>query len=108
LGGSYGIKPPPGIIFLAQIQHVCTLNISITVLYNSVPTKGRKTLPPETFPGFKIPSKCVCGRGSDPNSTRELTALPSTPPDPLVGLREARRREKREGERSVRKWSLEV
>jgi len=49
--GVYGIKPSEMVVkFLAQIQHICTLSISILS-----PLKEQKTLPPQTFPGLKYP-----------------------------------------------------
>ena len=45
--------------------------------YNSfVPTKGTKTLLPETFHGLKLFPKCVCGLGCVPDRAGELPALP--------------------------------
>jgi len=42
------------------------------------PLKNKK-LHPETFPRLKISPKCVCGRGSAPDLTGKLTALPRPP-----------------------------
>ena len=45
--------------FLAQIQHTCRPTLG----YQLCPTKGTKTLPPETFPDVKISPKCVTAAG---------------------------------------------
>jgi len=63
--------------------------------YNFVPTKGTKTLPPETtFPGLKISPKCFCGRAR-PLNLCELIALPRPP----SWIRGGRRIERKEGKR---------
>jgi len=49
---------------------------SVPGYINFVPTKGIKTLSPETFPGVKISTKCVCGRVPPRTQLGELTAIP--------------------------------
>ena len=62
------------------------------------PLKGTKSLPLETFHSLKISPKCVCG-GRSPHPPLGAHSAP----DPLAGLREGWKRERRgrEGERKT-------